>query len=49
VPTSFSSEFDTTDVGAGARLAWRPAAWLVRRDSFFSHDFRFAAGVGFRF
>ena len=28
VPTSFSSEFDTADVGAGARLAWRASRWL---------------------
>jgi hypothetical protein len=28
VPSSISSEFDTADVGAGARVAWRPAGWL---------------------
>jgi outer membrane protein with beta-barrel domain len=28
VPSSISSEFDTTDVGLGGRAGWRPGGWL---------------------
>jgi len=28
VPSSISSEFDTTDVGVGGRAGWRPNDWL---------------------
>ena len=46
-PSPDSSEFETTDVGIGGRLAWHPAAWMGVESEVSFYPAEFPDGVPF--